>query len=165
MNYTPLPSSLFTQTPTSHSPYKKALATILIAMFLGIGTTYVYFRNSTPKEVTPEATPVITVIPSPLPTVEPLESLPTSGPESSISCTSDTACVQCPPLGQCTQGSCISGFCSWTSPKTTPSSGINPTTSSAGQPTITPNPVLFSCSAGTVKVCQGGDCECVASNQ
>lgn len=145
MNYTPLPSTLISQPPTTHSPYKKALATILIAMFLGIGTTYAYFRNSTPAEVTPDTTPIITVIPSPLPTVVQQETLPTTDPDlidETLSCPAGMVRV------------CEGGVCSCDS-----SFGTSPTISP------TSNPTLFSCSAGTVKVCQGGDCECVSNNQ
>ena len=84
MNYTPLPSVLTShapttnphtpdpytpETPPTHSPFKKAFATILIAMFLGIGSTYAYFRNSTSEKTNQQAIPVVTGIPSPPPPV------------------------------------------------------------------------------------------------
>ncbi len=168
MNYTPLPSNLGEHVSTYHSPYKKALATILIAMFLGIGATYAYFRNTSPKNNNIQTTPVVTVIPSPLPTVEqlPTPSIAESS-ESLISCTSDALCVQCPPgsdvttdypLGGCTQGSCVNGFCSWTgTQKTSPSDSLSPKPN-------TPSPII-SCPSGTVKVCESGNCECISSNQ
>ncbi len=165
MNYTPLPSVLTSQAPTTnhhtpdpytpeppaaHSPYKKALATILIAMFLGIGTTYAYFRSSTSKETNIQPSPIVTVIPSPLPTVEPLEDLP-----SDDSNTSETV-LTCPEgsIQVCESGVCTCG----------PSIEVSPTLNPS-EPLITQSPNLFSCSAGTVKVCQGGDCECVPGNQ
>lgn len=132
MNYTPLPSTLTSELSTTHSPYKMALATILIAMFLGIGTTYLYFRNASSKNNNPATTPVVTVIPSPLPTVVQPETLPTTDPAGSI----DETLMPSPT-----------------------NSPTNPTASP------TQNSTLFSCSVGTVKVCQGGDCECVSNNQ
>jgi hypothetical protein len=165
MNYTPLPAILTSQAPTTnphtpdpytpeppaaHSPYKKALATILIAMFLGIGSTYAYFRNSTSEKTNQQAIPVVTVIPSPLPTVEPLEYTPTNdpnAPETILTCPEGSVQV-------CESGVCTCG----------PSAGVSPTLSPR-EPSITQNPALFSCSAGTVKVCQNEACECVPGNQ
>lgn len=160
MNYTPLPTTYSNHIPTSdpiepepmstHSPYKKALATILIAMFLGIGTTYLYFRNAPSHGNNAQTAPVVTVIPSPLPTSEALKDLSSdelNTPETVLTCPADSIQV------------CESGVCHC-SPSTEVSPTINP-----NETAITPDPSLFSCSAGTVKVCQNGDCECLASNQ
>ncbi len=151
MGYTPLPHHTLHE-----SPVKKVIATVLIAMFLGIGGAYALNRSTTGKKYVPAI--VSTVAPKnvscPPDTTKvcqggicQCDKTTTQEVAPSTAPTDSPGPYQqaCTSSAQCSGLNCISGFCQRVD--------LNMEQ--------TKTQTTSTCPSGTVKVCQAGECECL----